>query len=161
MIRPSGPVAVVVPSESRRSCQPHRWITIRWWNRHSGTRLESLVRPPLERGMRWWTSQALAAVRHPGKAHRGWRSPSARRRCGGITAVGAPTSSGRLTVESGPPRRARNAAASPPGRSEEHTSELQSQFHLVCRLLLEKKKKKLKHIILVKKKKKKIKIQQQ
>src|SRR5689334_25383987 len=30
------------------------------------------------------------------------------------------------------------------GRSEEHTSELQSQFHLVCRLLLEKKKKKTK-----------------
>src|SRR6266481_8020738 len=29
-----------------------------------------------------------------------------------------------------------------PQRSEEHTSELQSQFHLVCRLLLEKKKKK-------------------
>src|SRR5689334_24018487 len=27
----------------------------------------------------------------------------------------------------------------PDGRSEEHTSELQSQFHLVCRLLLEKK----------------------
>src|SRR5438309_7234317 len=32
-----------------------------------------------------------------------------------------------------------------PGRSEEHTSELQSQFHLVCRLLLEKKKKKKKN----------------
>src|SRR5689334_24837089 len=31
-------------------------------------------------------------------------------------------------------------------RSEEHTSELQSQFHLVCRLLLEKKKKKNKNI---------------
>src|SRR2546422_10785536 len=31
---------------------------------------------------------------------------------------------------------------SPPGqRSEEHTSELQSRLHLVCRLLLEKKKK--------------------
>src|SRR5689334_24646668 len=30
----------------------------------------------------------------------------------------------------------------PHSRSEEHTSELQSQFHLVCRLLLEKKKKK-------------------
>src|SRR5258708_30057706 len=29
-----------------------------------------------------------------------------------------------------------------PGRSEEHTSELQSPDHLVCRLLLEKKKKK-------------------
>src|SRR3974377_1257901 len=28
---------------------------------------------------------------------------------------------------------------SKPTRSEEHTSELQSQFHLVCRLLLEKK----------------------
>src|SRR3974377_2550915 len=28
-------------------------------------------------------------------------------------------------------------------RSEEHTSELQSQFHLVCRLLLEKKKRKI------------------
>src|SRR5689334_25216746 len=31
-------------------------------------------------------------------------------------------------------------------RSEEHTSELQSQFHLVCRLLLEKKKKTLLYI---------------
>src|SRR2546427_13067744 len=30
--------------------------------------------------------------------------------------------------------------ASPPARSEEHTSELQSQSNLVCRLLLEKKK---------------------
>src|SRR5438270_12032837 len=29
----------------------------------------------------------------------------------------------------------------PPSRSEEHTSELQSQSNLVCRLLLEKKKK--------------------
>src|SRR2546430_3557613 len=32
----------------------------------------------------------------------------------------------------------------PPERSEEHTSELQSQSNLVCRLLLEKKKKKKK-----------------
>src|SRR2546427_8026867 len=31
--------------------------------------------------------------------------------------------------------------AHPPSRSEEHTSELQSQSNLVCRLLLEKKKK--------------------
>src|SRR5689334_23911193 len=30
-------------------------------------------------------------------------------------------------------------------RSEEHTSELQSQFYLVCRLLLEKKKKHITH----------------
>src|SRR5689334_24790985 len=33
-------------------------------------------------------------------------------------------------------------------RSEEHTSELQSQFHLVCRLLLEKKKKSTNTILL-------------
>src|SRR2546429_3287822 len=33
------------------------------------------------------------------------------------------------------------AAAWRSGRSEEHTSELQSRLHLVCRLLLEKKKK--------------------
>src|SRR2546422_6388975 len=32
-------------------------------------------------------------------------------------------------------------------RSEEHTSELQSRLHLVCRLLLEKKKKNRKHKI--------------
>src|SRR6267143_6545696 len=39
-------------------------------------------------------------------------------------------------------------------RSEEHTSELQSQFHLVCRLLLEKKKKKKEKKKTKKKKKK-------
>src|SRR5215510_7851337 len=39
-------------------------------------------------------------------------------------------------------------------RSEEHTSELQSRGHLVCRLLLEKKKKKLITNFVVKKKKK-------
>src|SRR5437867_7994121 len=33
--------------------------------------------------------------------------------------------------------------ASPPSRSEEHTSELQSPYDLVCRLLLEKKKRTL------------------
>src|SRR2546422_4958433 len=33
----------------------------------------------------------------------------------------------------------------PAVRSEEHTSELQSRLHLVCRLLLEKKKKKINH----------------
>src|SRR5690606_41908057 len=41
-------------------------------------------------------------------------------------------------------RRDRAAASKPPprsGRSEEHTSELQSRENLVCRLLLEKKKK--------------------
>src|SRR6266571_4664853 len=36
------------------------------------------------------------------------------------------------------------SSGSPGGRSEEHTSELQSHVNLVCRLLLEKKKKKIK-----------------
>src|SRR6267143_7126183 len=44
--------------------------------------------------------------------------------------------------------------STPRPRSEEHTSELQSQFHLVCRLLLEKKKKKKKTRLNTKKKKK-------
>src|SRR2546422_7987184 len=35
--------------------------------------------------------------------------------------------------------------ANSPSRSEEHTSELQSRLHLVCRLLLEKKKKDTPH----------------
>jgi len=40
-------------------------------------------------------------------------------------------------------------------RSEEHTSELQSRLHLVCRLLLEKKKKNKKKTTIKKKNKKK------
>src|SRR2546422_7896800 len=39
-----------------------------------------------------------------------------------------------------------SSAGSSARRSEEHTSELQSRLHLVCRLLLEKKKKHNKHI---------------
>src|SRR5207248_7926762 len=45
--------------------------------------------------------------------------------------------SGRSNSDRDPARRRRRA-----GRSEEHTSELQSPYDLVCRLLLEKKKKK-------------------
>src|SRR2546422_3596474 len=41
----------------------------------------------------------------------------------------------------GDAHRAIGAHAAGVGRSEEHTSELQSRLHLVCRLLLEKKKK--------------------
>src|SRR2546430_6093502 len=40
----------------------------------------------------------------------------------------------------GPRRGDAGAQLQPPSRSEEHTSELQSQSNLVCRLLLEKKK---------------------
>src|SRR3712207_6958979 len=38
------------------------------------------------------------------------------------------------------PHRGRRGSRGAPGRSEEHTSELQSRQYLVCRLLLEKKK---------------------
>src|SRR5438309_9259591 len=49
----------------------------------------------------------------------------------------APADRSPLTGQDTAPA-APTAATAP--RSEEHTSELQSQFHLVCRLLLEKKK---------------------
>src|SRR5947208_8470825 len=53
-------------------------------------------------------------------------------------------STGRSTTRSGfasTPRTSRSGScAGRPHRSEEHTSELQSPDHLVCRLLLEKKK---------------------
>src|SRR2546422_11706748 len=55
-----------------------------------------------------------------------------------------PISRARQNASGSRASRSRSAApASAPGsRSEEHTSELQSRLHLVCRLLLEKKKKK-------------------
>src|SRR5207249_11180245 len=56
-----------------------------------------------------------------------------------------------------PSPRFENRQVGSKNRSEEHTSELQSRFDLVCRLLLEKKKKKKKKKIHKKKKKKKIK----
>src|SRR2546427_4291864 len=50
---------------------------------------------------------------------------------------------GRVTVDSSPDmRRTLSSALRSKPRSEEHTSELQSQSNLVCRLLLEKKKEK-------------------
>src|SRR2546422_6430363 len=65
-----------------------------------------------------------------------------------ITSVAAPGASERSTgpyASSEWPETTTNAEASPRcvtgmPRSEEHTSELQSRLHLVCRLLLEKKK---------------------
>src|SRR6266481_9335422 len=61
----------------------------------------------------------------------------------------------RRSSASSPASTSPPPAASPWGRSEEHTSELQSQFHLVCRLLLEKKKQKKYSILIFKKKKNK------
>src|SRR3989442_11102285 len=56
------------------------------------------------------------------------------------------TVSGRVLAELSRTRKLSQRLAAP--RSEEHTSELQSRPHLVCRLLLEKKKKNNKRIIL-------------
>src|SRR2546430_3034860 len=50
---------------------------------------------------------------------------------------------GFLTLRRGSPQEFRTGRVPERVRSEEHTSELQSQSNLVCRLLLEKKKKKL------------------
>src|SRR5688572_32010976 len=57
--------------------------------------------------------------------------------CSGGVAYPTTSPSGASPVASG----CRNAASPSSARSEEHTSELQSQSNLVCRLLLEKKKK--------------------
>src|SRR5690242_21044035 len=54
----------------------------------------------------------------------------------------APRSEGH-NVLTGPALRASARGWKSTGRSEEHTSELQSHVNLVCRLLLEKKKKKI------------------
>src|SRR6266487_4360903 len=54
---------------------------------------------------------------------------------------------GRSSGRSGSwPRHTRRCQRRVLGRSEEHTSELQSPVHLVCRLLLEKKKQNIKPI---------------
>src|SRR2546422_4603731 len=46
----------------------------------------------------------------------------------------------RYALAAGVPELRDAIARTPASRSEEHTSELQSRLHLVCRLLLEKKK---------------------
>src|SRR3989449_7058897 len=97
--------------------------------------------------------------RGPGRRRRGARRGGAR-----CPHAGARCSRGGAARRSRPPRRRRP----PPGagrraparrtertrrrgasreRSEEHTSELQSRLHLVCRLLLEKKKKRRKTVV--------------
>src|SRR2546429_3738432 len=59
-------------------------------------------------------------------------------------ATGSSSSSSDIALL--PPRRRRFASVSRRSRSEEHTSELQSRLHLVCRLLLETKNISLTHV---------------
>src|SRR6266705_5483285 len=61
----------------------------------------------------------------------------------------------RSSPPAGPARPTWSSGRHRCGRSEEHTSELQSPYDLVCRLLLEKKKKKEKQTLYENKKKNK------
>src|SRR5690349_23446111 len=81
---------------------------------------------------------------------RSWQASSARSTPSWTSGWPSPCTSWPARTSRGPPRRPTWSAAprplptrstSPPPRSEEHTSELQSRRDLVCRLLLEKKKK--------------------
>src|SRR3989442_2658536 len=72
---------------------------------------------------RWWNSKGRMRLCHSTNTN-GRRAFCSAHRC------------------SAPRTRMRQVAAPSTCRSEEHTSELQSRPHLVCRLLLEKKKKK-------------------
>src|SRR2546430_8400588 len=68
-------------------------------------------------------------------------APMAVRSLDAKTAVGRSGRASRRSIAALPP-----SILWSPTRSEEHTSELQSQSNLVCRLLLEKKKKNIKYI---------------
>src|SRR5437870_12827598 len=83
-----------------------------------------LPRPPRSTLFPYTTLFRSATLRHPAVGTRG--SPRVRHR--------------------EPSRRQRRRRRGTRVRSEEHTSELQSRGHLVCRLLLEKKKKKKKKV---------------
>src|SRR5687768_18083541 len=71
-----------------------------------------------------------------------WRTATAQVPSG--DGSGKRRSASRVSLRASPVagvHRKRSGWRKPSGRSEEHTSELQSRLHLVCRLLLEKKKK--------------------
>src|SRR2546429_2611994 len=91
-------------------------------------------RPPRSTLFPYTTLFRSAFLRRPLRRMR-QRSPATTRTCVSIP-MGLATSAMRVLPNVGV--RCRPA---PQSRSEEHTSELQSRLHLVCRLLLEKKKK--------------------
>src|SRR2546422_8107515 len=94
----------------------------------------------LPRERRMVASSSLSAT-ISARGRRGRAAPPATKPPLMAPPAGAPAEGG-----SGPaapaPRDASTASSAATLRSEEHTSELQSRLHLVCRLLLEKKKKK-------------------
>src|SRR2546427_7987411 len=82
------------------------------------------------------STRGAAARSGPAQAARGWTPGGSHGSCGRAR-HGASPSVDKATLTT----KCREKTA----RSEEHTSELQSQSNLVCRLLLEKKKKKQHH----------------
>src|SRR2546426_8708676 len=111
--------------------------------RRRGRRRRGLRAPPPGRGRPEPSRGLRGRVRagdRAGGAGRGPRAGSAVARLAGARALESPARRRRLV------QLRRRAGAGHPdgaaGRSEEHTSELQSPCNLVCRLLLEKKKKK-------------------
>src|SRR5438309_8723725 len=108
----------------------------------------ALLRSRRVSGWLAWCGAARVRLDRPSGAGCGITSPreSLPSRAGRVR-VTCRTTQGSGRQGEGPPARRRGSTAprrlaGGPSRSEEHTSELQSQFHLVCRLLLEKKKKK-------------------
>src|SRR5689334_23623446 len=95
------------------------------------------------------TGTSVRTARGAGPSGGHLRMPQTSRRpviAGSLILAASLVSSGAAVAQS-PDASSAAAPAAPTGlegsiaiRSEEHTSELQSQFHLVCRLLLEKKK---------------------
>src|SRR5438552_19099955 len=91
-------------------------------------------------------AHAFAAVAHrrrPATARAGWPERGPRFIPGRAATQGGPAEAAVIdgSAPSAPAARPSAWAAQRRPRSEEHTSELQSPDHLVCRLLLEKKKK--------------------
>src|SRR5690606_41750445 len=102
--------------------------------------LVSVIRRPPPSILFPYTTLFRSASRRPAVAGPGARPARARRRCSRPgTGSDSAVPHGRFAR---PPRRgSRGRGKSAAGRSEEHTSELQSREKLVCRLLLEKKNK--------------------
>src|SRR2546427_12658548 len=116
------PVRRAVPTERvDKRCRTGRWRVPRGPGDPGSERFRELAR-------RRTGAVASAGARGPGAGGCGGPGPRGRGRGG---SRGAPRGRSRPHVRAGGPRRA--------ARSEEHTSELQSQSNLVCRLLLEKK----------------------
>src|SRR5690242_19106308 len=115
--------ALVVPSGLTTRVQPHRWITIWWWNGHSSTQSVTEVVPPWALCVVWWTWQAPAGWVQP-PAHWQCRSRSStalRIPAGTVSAY--PISKGRLGPPSRTPSsRRRKNEASPPGPDRRSTA---------------------------------------